>query len=244
MGRPLPQPTLSGVLPDWCHNIADKIVLTTLKRLVGLAPGGKFEARNAGRIAGVLLRQAVFLLKDVPGQLKREGLLDLSPEKEEKVQAMIDRDAILSFASAKMGKPISSEEELWQVGSVELGKMVCHSVGAWLKIGRYLLTRPVAEQYEFLCGLPEGFSLFLNVDGEYAGKTQRTELYSLLLIYWPEIAEMQKADPPKSCKLLLIWLEEQDGTRLVEDERQFLELCGDIGLVMAAPGHPHKTLSE
>ena len=78
-----------------------------------------------------------------------------------------------------------------------------------LTVGRYLLNRPVAEQHEFLCGIPEGFILFLNRDGGYTGQRRRTELYLMLMMLWPEITEMQKSDPPKTCKFLLDWLEKK-----------------------------------
>lgn len=47
---------------------------------------------------------------------------------------------------------------------------------------QYLAQRPVAEQYEFLCGIPEGFATLINLDGEFAGKRQRYEIYLLLLM--------------------------------------------------------------
>jgi hypothetical protein len=59
-------------------------------------------------------------------------------------------------------------------------------------------------------------------------------------MFWPEIAEMQKAEPPKTCRFLLDWLEKQEGKQFFEDEKQFYGLCGEIGLVMARPGHPRK----
>ena len=66
----------------------------------------------------------------------------------------------------------------------------------------------------------------------------------MLLMLWPEIAEMQKSDPPKTCKFLLDWLEKQEAKQLVNDEKQFNGLCWEIGLVMAPPGHPRKSPSS
>jgi hypothetical protein len=226
-------------MPDWCHRISDKFVLTILKRLVGLAPQGKFDARNAGRILGVILRGAAHFYKEVPAQLKREGLLDLSPEQEKNVDAMIDVNAVLSFASKKLRQPISNEDELVNVATERFRKEAELQAPGLFAVGRYLLDAPIAEQHQFLCGIPEGFILFLDNEGEYAGQRRRTGLYLLLLMYWPEIAEMQKAEPSKTCKFLLDWLEKQEGKQLVEDEKQFYELCGEIGLVMGPPGHPH-----
>jgi hypothetical protein len=237
-----PQPSsLSNAMPEWCHSIADRLVLTVLKRLAGLSPGGKFDARNFGRIVGVLLRGFIHFTKEVPAQLKREGLLNLDPENEKKVEAMFDMPAILAFFNEKSGKSISNEDELVEAGSAELEKRAKAQAEALFSVVCYLLARPVAEQHEFLCGIPEGFVLMLDNDGGFSGQRPRTDLYSRLLMYWPEIAEMQKAEPPKTCKFLLDWLEQQEGKQLVEDEKQFYGLCGEIGLVMAPPGHPRKS---
>jgi hypothetical protein len=254
-GKTLEPPALSKAMPEWCHNIADRLVLTIFKRLAGLDPQGKFDARNFGRMVGVILRGIIHFSKEVPAQLKREGLLDLSPEKEKKVESMIDMPAIVAFATEKLGQPISNEDELVKAGTVELERKVELQRESLFSIVHYLLDRPVKEQHEFLCGIPEGFILMLDNDGGYAGQRPRTDLYRLLLSFWPEITEMQKADPPKTCKFLLDWLEKQEGKegvddegllkqepkKLVDDAKQFYGLCGEIGLVMGPPGHPHKS---
>jgi hypothetical protein len=237
-GRPLQPPILSSAIPEWCHNIADRLVLTVLKGIAGLAPDGKFEARNYGRMVGIVLRGITYVFKEVPAELKREGLWDLDPEKEKKIDAMIDMPVILAFASEMFHRPVSNEDELIKAGTAELELRLKREGEAFISVCRYLFNRPVAEQHDFLCGIPEGFKLFLNNDGGYTGQRRRTELYLRLLGFWPEICEMQKAEPPKTCKFLLDWLEKQEAKQLVDDEKQFYGLCGEIGLVMAPPGHP------
>jgi hypothetical protein len=240
-GKSVEPAALSGAMPEWCQNVADRLVLTVLKGIVGLAPHGKFDARSYGRLVGVLIRGIVHFGKEVPAQLKREGLLDLETEKEGKLESMLDMPAILAFVSTKLQRPISNKDDLIKAGTEELERRADVQVEFLLTVGRYLLNRPVAEQHEFLCGIPEGFVLILNNDGGYTGQRQRTDLYLLLLMYWPEITEMQKADPPKTCKFLLDWLEKGEAKQLVGDEKQFYGLCGEIGLVMAPPGHPRKS---
>jgi len=240
-GKPIEPAVISKAMPEWCHNIADKLVLTVLKGVLDMDPQGKFEARNCGRMVGVLLRGVIYFAKEVPAELKRDGLLDLSPEKEQKLESMVDMSAILAFASKKFDQPIANEDELMNIGSAELERRVEQQTTMLFSVGRYLLNRPIAEQHAFLCGVPEGFILFLNKDGGYTGQRRRTELYLLLLMLWPEITEMQKADPPKTCKFLLDWLEKGAAKQLVDDEKQFYGLCGEIGLVMGPPGHPRKS---
>jgi hypothetical protein len=240
-GKSPPPPSISKGMPEWCHNIADKLGLTILKRITDLAPRGKFDARNYGRMVGIVLRGIIYFCKEVPRGLKKDGLLDLDAGQEKRVEGMIDMGPVFAFASEKFQRPICNDGELMEAGSAELEKRATREAEIFLTIGRYLLDCPITEQHQFLCGIPEGFILFLNKDGDYAGQRQRTELYLRLLVFWPEITEMQKAEPPKTCKFLLDWLEKQEGKQFVEDEKLFYGLCGEIGLVMAPPGHPHKS---
>jgi len=238
-GKPVPPASLSQGMPEWCHKIADKLVLTIFKGYVGLAPQGNIDAGNYGRMVGFFLRAITHFCREVPAELKREGLSDLEPEKEKELESMIDIPALVAFASTKLQRPISNGDELIKAGGEELGRRVVGQAEFLLTFGRYLLNRPVAEQHEFLRGIPDGFILFLNNDGRFTGQRQRTDLYLWLLIYWPEISEMQKGEPPKTCKFLLDWLEKRVEEKLVGDAKQFYGLCGEIGLVMGPPGHPH-----
>jgi hypothetical protein len=103
---------------------------------------------------------------------------------------------------------------------------------------KHLAGGSVKEQHEVLCGIPEGFLVLLDDQGDFAVRKNRHEMYLLLLLHWPEIAEMQKTQPPKTRRDLLDWLEKREGTQLVSDQKQFNEICDDIGLVLAPPGRP------
>ncbi len=73
-GKQLGEPELSACLPTWVHNIAERLCKTILKYTLALEPKGQFNARNYGRMVGQLLRDAVFVLKDVETILRKEGL--------------------------------------------------------------------------------------------------------------------------------------------------------------------------
>jgi hypothetical protein len=240
-GKELPPPGLCAAMPLWAHNIADKLALTIFRRVIELNPKGEIDAQNYGRLVGSILRGVVHFCKEVPAQLKKEGLMDLTKDQEEKVDVMVDFPALLGFASQKFGQPMANEEELGTAVAQRIEKRAKEHVIGLQTFLIYLLDRPITEQHVFLCGIPEGFTMFLNNDGGYSGQRQRTEVYLHLLGYWPEIVEMQQSEPPKTRKFLLDWLEKEVGKQLVEDEKQFRDLCGEIGLVMAPPGHPHST---
>jgi len=157
---------------------------------------------------------------------------------------MIDIPALLSFAGSFLGVQTTTEDEI-ENAAIEAAKRKAEStVANLMTVLGHLLNRPVAEQHEFLCGIPEGFVIYVDNSGDFSGQRQRTQLYLLLLCMWPEISEMQKSQPPKSCAFLLDWLEKGEGRQLVTDEKQFFALCGEVGLVMGPPGHPQKDVSS
>jgi hypothetical protein len=62
---------------------------------------------------------------------------------------------------------------------------------------------------------------FLDTEGEFTGDRGRTALYMELLALWPEIVEMQKAEPPKSRRDLQRWLIEEKKVFLAGDDDWF-----------------------
>lgn len=229
----------------WAHNVCDQLTKTVFRGLVAVMPSIKeFEPRNYGRMLGVLLRGAVFVFKDAPGQFAKDGLANLSPEQEKKLEKASGMELLYPVVSAHTGKPVSNEDEFSETVATQFEAKAEQLLKEAILVGRYLMNRPVKEQHEFLCGIPEGFALVINDDGEFRGKSRRYEIYLLLLAAWPEISEMQKGHPPKTRRDLLEWLEKQEGRQIVEDQKQFFELCDDIDLDLAPPGHPRKAISE
>jgi len=242
--QPVPEINHSSALPPWCHKMCDELTKSAFGSLVKASPRRtKFSCRNYGRIVGMLLRGVVFLLKEAPAQLKRDGLLDLSPEQKTKLEAHAGLPLLFAAATKQLQKPISNQEELLKAGEEQIEKQTEALLSSGFLFLRYMLNRPVEEQHEFLCGIPQGFVLLINYHGEFAGGRNRLDVFLVLAMHWPEIVEMQKAQPPKTRRDLLKWLEAQENRRIVENEKLFFELCGDIGLSLAPPGHPQNSAS-
>jgi len=242
--QPLPQKNHSAQLPIWCHSICDQFTKTIFKYVVELAPQGKFDPRSYGRRVGMLIRGAAFFFKEASAQMKREGLLDLSPEQEQKLEKMAGLDVVFRAASERWQKPIRNEDELVEAGQVQLESFTQNLIGSAFGMMKRLAGGSVKEQHEFLCGIPEGFLALLDDEGDFVVRKNRHEIYLLLLLDWPEIAEMQRTQPPKTRRDLLEWLEEREGRQLVADPKQFFELCADIELDLAPPGRPTKANSK
>jgi hypothetical protein len=243
-GQPAMEPRYSELLPGWTHNLCAKTTTTLFKGLVEAAPRDNVvNARNYGCMIGILLRGVVFYMKEVPAILEKDGLLNLTPERESKLEQLAGLPQLFAMASDFFNKPISDGDTLIEAGAEQVNKKADELAAGFGQVMLYLLNRPVSEQSAFLDGIARGFKIFLNNDGEFAGDKRRLEAYLALFAYWPEIAEMQKSQPPKTRLTLLNWLEAQEEKQLFDDPKNFFFLCDEIGLDMTAPGHPSKTPS-
>ncbi len=198
----------------------------------------EYDARKAGRILGVLIRMAIFWWKETDLILEREGLTRLTPEKEKRLEDAAGWELACVHASKVAGRPITAKGQLARFWEKQNVKYILHLIKVARYWIRFTLRRPVGEILQFLTGIPEGFKCFLDTDGKFAKTGKRTELFLLLLMYGPEIEEMRQAQPPRTRKFLLSWLEKQEGKQLVASDTVFLAICDDIGLDLAPPGHP------
>jgi hypothetical protein len=236
LGKDSPEAKFSQALPIWCHNIADIFVKTILKNLVNLDLKGQFDPRKLGRLFGMLLRVGVFVGKEVEPILKREGFFDLSKTQQKKLKEFAGIEHLFPVASQKFKRPIKNENQLISQSAkyAEIqGEDLVKKAGT---IFKHLWNQPVEVQHNFLCGIPEGFSMFLDNEGQFTGDRGRTNLYMELLARWNEIAAMQKSDPPKSRRDLHQWLMNEAKIPISNNEDWFDHLCDEIGLVMKSVG--------
>lgn len=238
--QPLPAVELAHDLPVWVHNIADELTCTVFKGVVNLAPmTKKFHARKHGQFIGLLIRMALFYWKDAPATLEREGLNKLSQEQEAKLEKLVGWEPMCRHASNLAGRPITTKAQAIKFYTARIRQFAVRTAKSAWTLVVYALRQPVGDVLEFLTGIPQGFNCFLRTDGEFAKRGKRTEVFMVLLTYWPEIEEMQRSQPPVTRPMLLKWLEKQEGKTL-SDDKIFSGICDDISLDMAPPGHPFK----
>ena len=239
-GKTTDEPKLSACLPVWCHNIADIFAKTIFKTMIALDPKGQFDARNFGRMFGLLLRAGVFVGKEVEPMLKKDGLLDLSKAEERKIENAAGIEHLFPVASEKFKRPIRNEHQLFSQSGRHMEKWGIDLLKSHETLFLHLWNQPIEEQHKFLCGIPEGFVTFLDVEGQFTGDRGRTNLYINLLINWREIVAMQQAEPPKSRRDLQQWLIAEAKISISNDEDWFDHLCDEIGLSMKGVGRPVK----
>lgn len=237
-GLPVEEAQYSGYVPDWYHNIADILVKTVFKGLLALDTKGQFDARNFGRTTGMILRGTVFFGKEFETILKTGKLWGLSKEQENKLDGVSGIEDLFGFASKKFNRPIRNENQLVNQGFRHLEKWAINLLKGFKGQFVQLWNLPIEEQHKFLCGIAEGYILFLDSEGQFAGDRGRTNLYLNLIIFWPEIAAMQKAEPPKSRRNLQTWLLKEAKIPISNNEEWFDHLCDEIGLSMKRVGRP------
>lgn len=241
--QPLPKEATKAQLPEWCHNIADELTCTVFKGIVNFAPrNGRYHARNCGQMVGFMIRAAHFYWRDVPAMLERDGLDKLTPEKRNKLEKMAGWEVAISHANQQAGRPIKTKAQLLKFKDSRMRQFVVRTIRITWRLSMFALHQPIEDVFQFLSGIPQGFTCFLKTDGEFAKTGKRTEVYFVLLMYWPEIEEMRQSQPPKTRKYLLNWLEKQEGRQLVTDEKIFFAICDDIDLDLTIPGRPFKLL--
>jgi hypothetical protein len=228
-------------VPAWVHRIADELTTTVFKGIVNLGPATKkYRPHEIGQMVGLLIRMAIFYWKEAKAIWEREGFNRLTPEQKTKLEKITGWEHACRHASEVSGQQITTKKQLLRYWRLRLFKFALSTGRVIWTLVKFTLNRPVEDIFQFMMGLPKGFKCFLNTDGEIAKTGKRTEVYFVLLSYWPEIEEMRRAQPSLTRPYLLKWLEKQEGKELTT-EKIFCELCDDIGLDMAPPGHPFTT---
>ena len=240
--QPLPVSDPAQPFPEWGHNIAHELTRTVFKGIVDMAPQGPRKLPNKiGRVIGLMIRMVIFYWKEVPAIIESEGFNRLTAAQEQKLEKASGWQLLLPQASQEAGRPIKTQAQLRRHLVGKLTKFIRQQVAASGKMIWFALNQSPTDILDFLEGLVQGFKCFLKPDGEFAVRGKRTEVYFTLLMYWPEIEEMRQAPCPPTRKKLLEWLEQQEGKQLVTSEKIFCELCDDISLDLAPPGHPSES---
>lgn len=235
-GKALAEPQFSAALPSWGHDIADRFAKTIFKSTIALDPNGQFDARNFGRMVGLLLRGAVFIGKEYEPLLKREGLLDLSSAEEKKIEDVAGIEHLFPVASKKFNRPIHNENQLFNQAGRHAEQWMESLFKGMGPVLQHLWNASMEEQHRFLCGIAEGFVTFMDTEGQFTGDRGRTHLYINLLVHWSEISAMQNATPPKSRRDLQQWLIDEAKIPIATDPEWFDHLCDEIGLIMKSVG--------
>ena len=252
------------ILPDYCYNIFDlyartifksytpisEIITITDKERAATAKTVE-EARAAmkidwdkmGSVFAMGERAMMYFENEAEPIIKRDGLLDLPPEKNDELYQLFFGDRwmnakLAEFQALDKDKPV---EEIIEKRATALEEITKKAVPDWHQKARDW--EPGATT-KFHTGAARGSAGFLDQDGEMHGerKIKLKNTYEMLLVCWPEIEAMLTAKPSKRMEDLWNWLLPFSHPYWIEiqDLDQLVSLARSIKLKLKKAGRPPK----
>jgi hypothetical protein len=251
-----------NILPGYCYNIFDLYARTTFKTFTPLsevltitdnqraATAKTVEEARAvinidweklGSVFSMGEQAMMFFEKEAEPMLKRDGLLDLPPEKDKELYQLLIGDRWMKAWQAKMqaldkDKPV---EEIIEKQIITLEETTKKAVPEWHQKARDW--EPGATT-KFHAGAAKGSAGFIDQHGQLHGerKIKHKNTYEMLLICWPEIEEMIKTN--KRMEDLWNWLLPFSHPYWIEiqDLDQLVSLARSIKLKLKKAGRPPK----
>jgi len=253
------------ILPDYCYNIFELYKRTTFKGFVPISEAIiiKDKERAAtcktireakeimtidweklGQVFSIGERGMMFFENEAEEKLKQDGLLDLTPKQDDEIYKLVfgDRWTEKRKAEVQAQEPAKPLEEILVARLFGIEATMKKAVPEW---HQKALEWDAEAVTKFHAGVAKGSEGFLDKNGDLKGerKIKLKETYELLLIAWPEIEEMLKANPPKTRNDLWEWLLPFSYACWIEihDLEQLNRLCAAIQLKLKEPGAPFKS---
>jgi hypothetical protein len=241
--EPLPGWEPTNSTPEWAKNICIRYRQTILKSILKLKPKRRVNWQNYGRCIGLIERCKVFYTHDVPKILKKEGLDRLSEKQQAKFDAVSGEEEMREYYLKMLKRPLSDKASLEELLTLA-SKPKLEDLDKHRQVALYHVANQDAKAGKmFYKGMNEGYSIFLNEDGEFSGDDRRADVYGELLAFQYEVEKMRRTLPAKTRKDLRIELKKSPA---FQDRGQewFNDVCDEIKLSMKGVGDPYKFLKS
>src|ERR1035441_9735198 len=234
------------ILPDYCYNIFELYKRTIYKGYVPISEAIFIKDKERAATCKTISEAKEIMTIDCEAErkLKREGLSDLTLKKDDEIYKLVfgDRWWKKKIAEIKAQEPKNPIKEILVRRVTALEETTKNAIPYWLQKAREWDPEAVTK---FYAGAAKGSDGFLDKNGDLKGerKIKLKKTYEFLLIAWPEIEEMLKADPPKTRNYLWDWLLPFSYACWIEiqDLEQLNRLCAAIELKLKEPGPPFKS---
>lgn len=237
--EPLPYWKETTETPAWTKNIYHKLRNTILKSVLKLKPNGTVNWRNYGRCIGIMERYKTFLAHDVPKILKDEGFDKISERDWQKIQPQLGEEHAREYCLKLLKLPADDITPLAELADKVLELQLEHlekqkQIAFW-----HLANQDAKTGAIFMKGMGEGYTVFLNEEGQFTGDDCRADIHLELIAWQHDIEKMRKLALPGSRKKLFEQLGE-----LPEYHNKghdwFDDVCKDIQLSLSKPGRPRQ----
>jgi hypothetical protein len=237
---PLPHWTQTKETPPWAEKIYRKLRNTILKPILKLKPiRRKVNWRNYGRCVGMMERFKTFLTKEAPDILKKEGLVKISKKRWEQIQPRLGEEQMREYYLKTLGRPADDKATLVEMYLQVLEKQMV-SFEKQKQIAFYhLANQSVKTTAIFLKGMGEGYTIFMNEEGQLRGDDRRANIHLELLAWQHDIEKMRRSVIPKNSNHLIAELKKLNEFKNKSHD-WFKDVFKDIKLPIGQPGRPPK----
>lgn len=238
---PLPHWQPTRPMEDWAKNICGRLRRTILKPVLKLRPvaAAGINWRNYGRCIGIMKRYEVFLGQDVPRILEREGFNAIRPEKWGKIQPVLGEEAAREYYLKFLQRPADDATTLEDLAAEAIQKQIENLDKLRDAAFFHLAQQSAKDANLFLKGMSEGFTAFLNEEGEFAGEDRRADIHLELLAWQHDIEKMRRSLPPKTNKHLACELKKIPEFKN-RSQDWFNEVFKSVKLSVGSRGRPSK----
>jgi len=237
--EPLPGWRANKSTPEWAKQICVRYRQTILKAILKLKPKGSVNWQNYGRCMGLFERCKTFYRHDVPRILKQDGLDKLTKRQQERFEAAAGEEEMRRYYSRVLKRPLDGKITVKDLLLPNMEQQL-EAIENHRQVALFQISNQDAKISKlFYMGMSEGYSIFLNEDGDFSADDRRFDVYSGLLAFQYEVEKMRRTIPSKSRKDLRVELKKYPA---FQDRGQewFNDVCDEIKLSMKPPGAPHK----
>jgi hypothetical protein len=237
------------LLPDYCYSILELFRRTIFNGLskpseVIRPANGKtaveVDWKRLGMALGIGMRGMQFFDQQLEGELKELELEKLSPGEAEEVGMMLGVDKFIADLAKKLG--LEPNSPAWEQYIESALNKLGEKLESVERLHEKAFESGPAALEAFTVGSGKGIGAFLTPECDLRGegKLKMAETYWMLLLTWPEIGEMLRAQPPKRMEDLWDWLTpfSYAGWIEIQDLDQLVSLCREIKLKLKKPGAP------
>jgi hypothetical protein len=225
--------------PEWVKNICRNLRKTVLKSILKLRPKRKVNWRNYGRLIGIMERYKTFLAKDLPQILKEESFNRISDKKWDKIQPLLGEEEARQYYLKILERPANDGASLLELTELVLEKQLVRLEKSKETAFLHLSNQGAKTVKIFLKGMSEGYTAFMDEEGQFSGDDRRADIYLELLAWQYDIEKMRKSVLPKTSNHLIEELKKNPEFKNKTHD-WFKDVFKDIKLSIGRRGRPWK----
>jgi hypothetical protein len=238
--KPVPFWKRPDKTPEWTKNICAKFKNTIFKSVLKLKPKrNKVNCQHYGRSIGCLDRFRTFLTKDIPRELKKDGLNKISKKRWAKIKARLGLKQMRQYCLKALNLPANDKTSDKKLCMLLLGQQLAHHEKIKQTALLHVASQDAKTTALFWKGVSEGYTLFLNVEGEFSGDDRRFEVFADLIGMQYEVEKMRRMIPEKSRNDLRAELKKSPDFQ-DRGQKWFNDVCDEIKLSMKGAGRSYK----